>query len=300
MRNKPRAKHEFGGDWTSEKLERVRKYLAAYTQIFTKNPRARKLTTYYVDAFAGTGYRSYPQRKRTHAPLIGEPADPEADAFLDGSARMALGVQPGFNYYILIEQDPERARELEALKIQFPDKADHIEIVGGDANSYLKRWCERTNWRQCRAVVFLDPYGMQVDWSLIEALGKTRAVDLWILFPLGMAVNRLLTRDEPPPEQWAQALTRFFGTERWKNAFYSQQTRLTLFGEEQVTEKEADFAKIGQFFVQRLKTVFAAVAENPLPLRNSKNVPLYLLCFAAANPKRALTAIKIAQDILRR
>jgi len=51
--------------------------------------------------------------------------------------------------------------------------------------------------------------------------------------------------------------------------------------------------------VARLKTVFARVAENPLALRNSTNTPLYLLCFAAGNPKGAATAVKIAGDILK-
>jgi hypothetical protein len=45
--------------------------------------------------------------------------------------------------------------------------------------------------------------------------------------------------------------------------------------------------------------VFKGVANNPLPLYNSKNNPLYLLCFAAGNPKGAPTAVKIAQDILK-
>ena len=62
----------------------------------------------------------------------------------------------------------------------------------------------------------------------------------------------------------------------------------------------ADFDLIGEYFVKRLKTVFAGVAQNPLPLLNSRNSPLYLLCFAAANPKGSTTAIKIAQDILKR
>ncbi len=49
--------HQFGGDWTQEKLERLRKYLRAYMTIFTANEWARHYTTYYVDAFAGTGSR---------------------------------------------------------------------------------------------------------------------------------------------------------------------------------------------------------------------------------------------------
>ncbi len=35
-------------------------------------------------------------------------------------------------------------------------------------------------------------------------------------------------------------------------------------------------------------------------LYNSQNVPLYLFCFASANPKGAPTALKIANDLLKR
>jgi three-Cys-motif partner protein len=49
--------HRFGGEWTEDKLSRLWKYLHAYTTIFTKNKWAARLTTTYVDAFAGTGYR---------------------------------------------------------------------------------------------------------------------------------------------------------------------------------------------------------------------------------------------------
>jgi hypothetical protein len=35
-------------------------------------------------------------------------------------------------------------------------------------------------------VLFLDPYGMQVDWTTIEAIARTKAIDLRVLFPLGI------------------------------------------------------------------------------------------------------------------
>lgn len=294
------AKHEFGGDWTTEKLERLRKYLAAYTTIFSRNPRAQKLTSIYVDAFAGTGYRSRPRQPQAESLPLSEFTAPDTDAFLKGSARIALEIEPAFKHYLFIEQDPERAQELEQLKAEFPGKAARVRIVLADANRYLTQWCANTDWRLNRAVVFLDPYGMQVEWPLIQAIAKTRAIDLWLLFPLGMAVNRLLTKAEPPPDEWARILTRIFGTGDWQSAFYPQQKVQTLFGEEDLKSKQADFDQIGQFFVERLKTVFTAVADNPLPLLNSRNVPLYLLCFASGNPKGAPTAIKIAQNILRR
>lgn len=291
--------HRFGGNWTEDKLNRLRKYLCAYTKIFAKNPRAQKLIPIYVDAFAGTGYRTKPQRLDDQTPLFAELTEPEVEQFLKGSARLALEVEPPFQRYVFIERDPARAQELKTLRDASPEKADVIDIVEDDANRRLKQWCAETDWRKHRAVVFLDPYGMQVDWALIEALAKTQAIALWILFPLGVAVNRLLTRSSEPPESWAQALTRILGTEDWRTAFYSRTTEQTLFGQQEVVRKEADFVKIGNFFVQRLKTVFTDVAENPLPLQNSRNVPLYLLCFAAGNPKGAKTAIKIAQSILK-
>jgi three-Cys-motif partner protein len=288
--------HIFGGDWTTEKLERVRKYLRAYTTIFASNERARRLTTTYVDAFAGSGSRL---ASKTHGSSVlgfDELIEPDNQAFLKGSARIALEVEPAFRQYLFIEKAPERVQELERLKHDFPNKASRITIEQADANSYLARWCDSVDWRHNRAVVFLDPYGMQVDWNVIQAIGQTRAIDMWMLFPLGMGVNRLLTRREPPPTEWAGALTRIFGTDSWQDAFYPTRTVRTLFGEEEHRDKQADFEAIGRFFVERLKTVFAAVAESPLLLRNSKNSPLYMLCFAAENP----TASKIARDVLRR
>lgn len=44
--------------------------------------------------------------------------------------------------------------------------------------------------------MFLDPYGMQVDWATIEAIAKTKAIDLWILFPLGHIFQVLTKRSE--------------------------------------------------------------------------------------------------------
>lgn len=292
------AVHEFGGDWTSEKLERVRKYLRAYTKIFNTNPQASWYHTIYLDAFAGTGYRN-PSQSHVEGIQLLDGFEEDSQAFLKGSARIALEVEPQFKEYIFIEQDSEYAQELEKLKTEFVTQRGKISVITQDANSYLMQWVRKTDWSKTRSVVFLDPYGMEVEWSVIQALGNTKAVDLFILFPLGVAVNRLLTKSGPPPESWARALTRIFGTDTWQDAFYPRHTVQTLFGEEEVQQKEADFTKIGRFFTDRLRTSFAAVSPKPLALRNTKNNPLYLLCFATANPKTAPTAIRIANHILK-
>ncbi len=291
------GKHEFGGDWTTDKLERLRKYLQAYTKIFTTNRNARYFKTIYVDAFAGTGHRVGTTKRAAKPAATDDTTDPEAESFKKGSARIALEVEPSFNRFIFVERDAGRVSELQALRAEFPGRA--VQIEQGDANAFLKQWCGETDWKKHRAVVFLDPYGMQVDWQTLEALATTKAVDLWLLFPLGVAVNRLLTRAGPPTTKWAEALTRIFGTKDWEPTFYPRKQEETLWGPEETQRKDATLEAIGRFFLNRLSTIFEKVAENPLPLLNSTHTPIYLLCFAAGNPKGAKPAVDIARDILK-
>jgi three-Cys-motif partner protein len=291
-----RAQQSFGGDWTSEKLERVRKYLKAYTNIMSK----QNFRFAYIDAFAGTGYRTLEASEDDANLLFPELAEQESQTFIDGSARIALEVQPRFTKYIFIERAPDRFAELEQLKTEYPLLQNDIILVNFDANDYVKELCLKRDWRGRRAVLFLDPFGMQVTWDTIQAVAQTRAIDLWILFPLGVAVNRLIKKDGNISETWRRKLDVMFGATDWYEDFYRPKVVKGLFGEESSMEKVSDFDSIGQYFVRRLKSSFPGVAENPRPLFNSRNNPLYLLCFASANPKGSATAIKIAQDILRR
>ena len=254
-------------------------------------------TTIYVDAFAGTGSRTSvaPQEAST-LPLFG---DQDAREFQKGSAHIALETEPSFHRFLFIERRADFVRELSKLRDRFPEKASNIEIRQEEANACLRQWVQETDWETHRAVAFLDPYGMEVDWDTIVRFARTRAVDLWILFPLGQAVMRLLTRNHPPEDAWAERLTRFFGTDAWREAFYRRSGQLSLLGAEERFEREADFPAIGEFFLSRLREVFAQVSPNTLALRNSRGVPIYLLCFAAANPRGAKTAVKIATHLLR-
>jgi len=288
--------HKFGGSWTQEKLDRVGAYLEAYTTIFHANERAQYFTTYYVDAFAGTGHRQ-DSNASTGLQEI-EDNDSQANEFLEGSVSIALNAKPGFDRFLFIERSPKRFRELDQLVRNHP-KANRISVLQGDANERLLEWRRSIDWKKTRAVVFLDPYGMQVNWETIAELGATQGIDLWLLFPIGMAVMRLLTRKRLPPPEWEAALTRIFGDDEWKNRFYVQNPQISMFEDE--TEnfvRDANWQKVADYLVERLKTVFPAVHRKPYPLFNSQKIPLYLLCFAASNEKGAPTALKIANHLL--
>ena len=223
------------------------------------------------------------------------------EAYSKGSARIALEIKPEFDKYIFIEKSKTHFTELLKLKEEFKDKEKKIDLINTDANSWIIDRCNNYKWQNNRAVLFLDPYGMQVNWETIKAIANTEAIDLWYLFPFGIGVNRLLKKDAGKiPASWEAKLDSIFGTNEWKKAFYSKTQETTLFGSETKTVKDTDFSKISEFVVKRLKSIFAGVDENPLLLRNSKNNPLYLLCFASGSPRGAKTAIRIAQDILKR
>ena len=61
-------------------------------------------------------------------------------------------------------------------------------------------------------------------------------------------------------------------------------------------EKAANYEELTAYFVERLQGIFGAagVAPNPLTQRNSRNAPMFLLCFASANK----TGVKIADWLL--
>ena len=301
-------KAQFGGDWTEEKLECVRKYLSAYTTIMSKQP----FRFAYIDGFAGTGYRIRKPIKKSSQPTSKKSSQSmmfpemcesevqkvsEVEEILDGSPRVALEVEPPFHKYIFVEKNKARFSELQQLEVNFP-KAN-IEFVQDEANAYLQKLCS-SNWLRSkrRAVLFLDPYGMAVKWETIKAIANTKAIDLWLLFPSGIAVNRLLRKDGQIDEGIRETFDQFLGALDWFNQFYEVSEKLPLFKND--LQKVANLDSIEQYFIERLKSVFTKVAENPLRLCNSKNSQMYSLCFAAGNPKGASTAVKIAQYILKR
>lgn len=292
--------NNFGGNWTEEKLVKLENYLKAYLIAMKK----QSFTLNYIDALAGSGYRKEknPHSKWQKTILSPELAEDETNKYREGSAIKALNLTPGFDQYLFIEKKTKNISNLNELTKNFSQIKHKIEIVNNDANECLVSICKHKNWKRNRAVLFLDPYGMQVNWSTIEAIAATKAIDLWYLFPVGIAVNRLLKNDGNITKSHRERLNNIFGSNDWYDNFYQEPLvqQLSLFGEsDKQIDKVANLSTINSYFVKRLKEIFPGVAETPCVLRNSKNSPLYSLCFAAANPRGANIALRIAQYILK-
>lgn len=282
----------FGSLHTERKLSALKNYLRAYTTALSG-----KFKLAYFDAFAGTGEIELTQGT---APLL-DGADMRT--FIDGSAQLALQCEPKFNRYVLVEAAAGKVRALSKLKAQHAPIADRIEIIRGDANKELQQFCTAFDRKGWRAVVFLDPYGNQVAWSTIEAIAATQAIDLWYLFPAGLGVHRQIARNGTVHYTHGDSIDGMLGTKEWRTEFLQTETEPDLFSaNRERTKKVATPESITRFMIERrLRPTFkGAVLDDWLAL-GSRNVAMYSLLFASANPEEKAKALahKLAGAVLR-
>lgn len=291
------ASHEFGGDWTEEKLKRLEKYLPFYTTAL-KN---FSFELAFIDAFAGTGYWTEGSKSNGNKlQLELEELGKNIETVQRGSARIALETEPPFHRYILIEKSLNRISALDSLRSEFPGCANKIEIVNGDANAAIKEICTWQNWGKRRAVLFLDPYGAQVEWNTIQAIAANGKIDLWYLFSY-IAVNRMTRRDGKIPQSWQRTLDSLFGDRGWREEFYVDSRQSDLF-DEPGKEKSTSPERVEQYIIKRLRTACppSGVANRGLKLTNSRGNCMYILLFACTNenPRAQKLALKVAEPLL--
>lgn len=283
----------FGGSWSDEKLKALRAYLQAYTTALKNTPF--KLA--YIDAFAGAGIREVYSEKESE---WFEDTLPEEDAsYRHGSPLIALATDPPFHAYFFIERDEASLTSLKHQIESSPENAEKkITYLAGDANSELQKLID-FDWIRSnrRAVAFLDPFALHVEWKTIEKIAATNAIDMWLLFPAS-AVNRMLPRSGVVPEKWVARLNQLFGNEDWESTFYLKEDP-DMFNEEVTKKTPAIFEVLSDYVTKRLGTVFSGTHKKPLILKNNSGAPLFLLCFACGNPKGASIATRIASDIIK-
>lgn len=271
--------NRFGGSWTEAKMEIIVSYAKAYLTIMNKQPWAK---TIYFDGFAGSG-------------LISSDSSEE---LRKGTALRILDItQPKpFDIYYFVELNPEYKRILqEILSQHYPGKNKHV--VRTDCNIKLIQMADFLKKKSDhRALAFIDPYGMSLKWKSIESL-KGLGVDLWILVPTGLGVNRLLQNNGDIDPSWIKKLEEFLGVEKEEilNHFYKKQIINTLFGEETSLAKERNAVlKAGELYKKRLNTVFDYVSDSFI-MRNTQNAIMYHFMMATNNP----SALKIANDVIK-
>ena len=275
---------------TGRKLGIITEYLTMYQKAMKSRGYFK---TYYVDAFAGTGEIQLSDKIRDDAYWFGEIAETAADDashFIQGSTEIALSVELPFDGYLFVEKDKKKFSELKE-RFQAHPEFSKIEFQCGDANDHVIQFC-KTMRTGDRAVVFLDPFGSQVNWETLAALAETKAVDVWYLFPAGLSVFRQVSNRGTVDKTHSPSLDRIFGTPDWRSAFIKQKSNPTLFDYEATVDvKTVTPESAADFMIERLRTVFkGGVADFKIPL-GQHAYPSYYLLFAWANPTDSAKAL---------
>lgn len=285
--------HQFGGVSTDLKLSLVEGYLSAFTMAL--RPNFSEL--WYIDAFAGTGERTVVVPGRA-ADMLG----PEIEDRIErrrGSAKIALDVAPPFDRLLFIEKRPRHCAALLELKASHPKR--RIDVIPGDANAAIVSVIKQHNWSGTRAVMFLDPYGMTVEWRTLEAIRATEAIDVWYLVSLAGLFRQATRNAENLDESKRNALTRMIGTSDWETDWYRLTKNTDLLGDtDEVHARTVEVDDMEEYFGKRLRTLFPKVLP-PLRLNDDRGIPQFALFFAISNPapKAIGLAAKIAGHILK-
>jgi len=198
------------GPWGLTKLSFLDYYCPAAIQA-----TERKLQRYYVDLFAGPGINVVRENPTTE--YEGSPLRVLRYA---GQQREDLS----FTHAVFINDMRRDHRALEARVARLVESGqsrlvrENIELIRDDANRAVSGVLGHIP-KRAYVLVFADMEApKQWPWKSMTALKAQGhdSVDLYTLFPLDMAIMRLLAYGKDHFDRYADALTRFFGTDAWR------------------------------------------------------------------------------------
>lgn len=196
------------GAWAREKLSFIDDFVPPGLQA-TRAKRDR----WYVDLFAGPGKNV-----------------DDAGKEFDGAALRALRASAttdervAFTRAVLVNLDPQDHASLTARVDTLAERGElrplrrNVELLNADANGVVHRIMRDIHDRAYAFVMADIEAPRQLAWSTVAALKSHghRSVDLFVLFPLDMGLNRMLSYRTETVEESADTLTRFFGCEDWR------------------------------------------------------------------------------------
>lgn len=265
------------GYWSEVKLEIIKKYASAYSKILS-NFKKPSFYHIYIDAFAGAGLHI--------SKATGE--------FVLGSPTNALLIEPPFKEYHLIDLDKAKVESL----CQIAEGRENVCIYSGDCNQILhSKVFPLADYRKYRrALCILDPYGLHLEWKVIEQAGKMKSVDIFLNFPVAdMNRNVLWRQPEKAHRKQINRMKNFWGDDSWRDIAYAEPPQMNLFGDTDREKVSNDV--IAEAFRKRLKTVAEfEYVPKPIAMRNTQNAIVYYLFFATQKP----VAEKIVADIFKK
>jgi three-Cys-motif partner protein len=166
---------EEAGRWTEDKLYFWKKYIdiTAKAMCGQRGRRAFPDGLVYVDLFAGAGICTLKGRSKRRLP---------------GSAIIAAHAPRPFEKIIVCEKDPSLAAACRK-RLASTQVADRCEVLVGDCNQLVAEVVRRIPNRAL-TLAFVDPKGLDAQFSTVAQLSNGARVDFVLLFADAYDINR--------------------------------------------------------------------------------------------------------------
>lgn len=264
--------------YAQEKLSFIDRIVPPALTVATRMP-ARA----YVDLFAGPGVN----------------VDPFTRDEFDGACLRALAARSStglaFTHAILVNLDGDDHAALVA-RIDAMERAGtlgvpraNIRTIHGDANEVVARLGSLLPPR-CYVFAFVDIESpRQWPWKSMKSLRRACSrLDAYVLFPDDMGIRRQLCYDLSKLEQLAPSLTRFFGSEAWRECLV---TRVTS------GQRDLHMPALANLYLTQLRTLGWPHSEIVRKVRLRGEQGLYSMLFVTRNAA-AMRVVKWEQDTI--
>lgn len=253
-------------DHTKNKLEALKRYIEMFL-IATKNMRWRAWN--YIDLQSGPGKVKI---RRPHEIILGSPL-------------IALNAPRPFTNYWFVDLDSENIKALKRRTDQ-SERINKVITICGDCNAVVDDIVKSINetdrvyregiWPSLN-LAFLDPEGLELEWSTVEKLASVNRMDLIINVSTSgfeRNVEKMINSSD------TSLLEAFFGTNNWRGVY------------DQVRNEDGDHKRRAMldFYKRALrkygyKFIFDDLVPDELVFKNSRGRHLYTLVGASKSER---------------
>ncbi|GMQ78981.1 MAG: hypothetical protein BMS9Abin02_1531 [Anaerolineae bacterium] len=247
------------GKWAAVKLD----YLGRYISVFETSMRNKWSVRNYIDLLAGPGKNVV---EETGEVMLGSPL-------------LALTTKYPFTGYYFVENDDDNADALRK-RCSSSNLNDRVRVMNNDCNQIVSTIINELKPYEHKSLnlAFLDPEGLELQWSTISQLASVRRMDIIINYPQG-GLSRVMPN--VIDQDGESEVDKFFGNSDWRH----------IYSEWQIRHEVGLHRRLIDLYLGKLQELGYTelrrddeVGDEPL-IRNSKRrTPLYRLLFASKHP----------------
>lgn len=240
------------GEWARDKYYYLHRYIDVFATAMYKKWCGN---IYYVDLFAGCG--------------ICRVRDTGKEIY--GSALISLNIGRPFKRYFFIDKNPKAINALR-LRIRNSPLRNIVELIEGDCNEKIEQILREIP-KGCLCLAVIDPTGLQIKFETLRKLTANRRVDLFIVFPEGMAIKRNLKKFI---RQEHSILDDFMPNREWRNEYQKIDSDLH--------KRERKFIQLYKEGLMQIGYTEFKSGEEISVRSTSRRLRLYYILFASKHP----------------